>query len=205
MAAGADETEVRKSLALAISYFPRNDTQVVGIGVISGPIIWGSSGLDAQARWEIANTWAKLGEVEKATQLMNGIEDPVFAWSETLTPDIPLEHLNALLGVAAAILSIEEHSYVRAKVAAEMSLPDKTEAQLSWALSTTNDILRAELLSGDRAVGIYTALLRAAVRLEDQKSEKMALVRMAQAALSSQEYRDLLRAGFRWYKSDTTP
>lgn len=205
MAAEADETEVRQSLALAEGSFPQSDKEIVGIGVVSGFIVWGSSGLDAQARGDIANLRGQLGELEAAIQMMDGLENPVFAWNDTLTPDISLEHLNALLSAANVVLSAEEHSYVRAQLATEMSRAGKTKSQMSWALSTATDILQAEQLDGDRAAIIYTSLARVGARLDDQNVERLALTRMAHAALSSRDYGDLIRTGFQWHQSDIVP
>lgn len=200
IAAQADETEIRQSLELAEGFFPQNDKEVVGIGVVSGPIVWGRSGLDAQARREIANLRGQLGDIEAAIQTMDGLENPVFAWNDMLSPDIPIEHINALLDAANAVLPTEGYSYVRAQLAAEMTRTDKTEAQMSWALSTAIDILQAQQLDGDRAVVIYTSLARVGARLGDRNIEISALNKMAQAALISRDYGDLIRAGFQWYQ-----
>ena len=205
IAAQADETEIRQSLELAEGFFPQNDKEVVGIGVVSGPIVWGRSGLDAQARREIAHLRALLGDLDKAVQMIDGIEDPVFAWNDMLTSDIPIEHLNALLDAANRVLSVEEYSYVRAQLAAEMSRSDKTEAQASWAIWTATAILEAEQLTGDRAVIIYTSLARIGASQDDQNIKGLALTRMAQAALSSREYGDLIKAGFQWYQASLGP
>jgi tetratricopeptide (TPR) repeat protein len=198
MAAQADETEIRRSLERAEGFFPQNDKEVVGIGVVSGPIAWGRSGLDAQARREIANLRALLGDVEAAIQTMNGIEDPVFAWNDMLSADIPIEHINALLDAANAVLPTEGYYYVRAQLAAEMTRTNKTEAQMSWALSTATDILQAQQVEGDRAVVIYTSLARVGVGLQAPNIESLALERMARAALISRDYGDLISAGFLW-------
>jgi tetratricopeptide (TPR) repeat protein len=205
IAAQADESEIRQSLELAEGSFPQNDKEVVGIGVVSGPIVWGRSGLDAQARREIANLRGRLGDIEAAIQSMEGIEDPVFAWNDMLSADIPIEHINALLDAANAVLPTEGYYYVRAQLAAEMAHTDKAEAQRSWALSTATDILQAQQLDGDRAVVIYTSLARVGAGLEAPNIESLALERMAQAALISRDYGDLISAGFLWHQSDITP
>ena len=205
IAAQADETEIRQSLELAEGFFPQSDKEVVGIGVVSGPIVWGRSGLDAQARREIATLRALLGDLEEAIQLMDGIEDPVFAWSDILTSDIPIEHLNTLLDAANRALSIQEYSYVRAKLAAEMSRSDKTEAQASWAIWTATAILEAEQLTGDLAVIIYRSLVGVGNNVDDQNIKGLALTGMAQAALSSRDYGDLIKAGFQWYQASLVP
>lgn len=205
MVAGASETEIQESLALAESFFPRNDSEIVGIGVVSGPIVWGGSGLDAQARREIANLRARLGEVGAAIQMMDGIDDPVFAWNDMLTSDIPLEHLDVLLGAASAVLSTEEYAYVRAQHAQELLFFGGGKNQRSWAQATSLDLLQGEQLDGDRAAIIYSSLRRVGSKLNDQNIERLALTHMAQAALNSRNFGDLIRAGFEWHQSDHSP
>lgn len=202
MVAGAGETEIRESLALAERFFPRKDSEIVGIGIVSGPIVWGSSGLDAQAKREIANLKARLGDVEAAIQIMDSIDDPVFAWNDMLTPDIPLEHLEALLDAASAVLSREEYAYVRTQHAHELLFFGGAENQRSWARATATDILHGEQLDGDRAAIIFSSLRRVGTKLNDQNIERLALTYMALAALNSRNFGDLISAGFEWHQSD---
>ena len=203
--AGADEAAIRKGISDAKSFFPQDNKEVVGIGIVSGPIVWGSSGLEAEARRAIANLQARIGHVEGAIHMMDGIDDPVFAWSDMLTSDIPLKHLNDLLDAASAILTDEEHAYVRAQHAQELLFFGGMKKQLYWARATANDLLQGRQLSGDRAVLIYSSLTRVGAKLEDQDIERLALTKMAQAALISRDFGDLITAGFRWHQSSLTP
>jgi len=203
--ARADEVEVRHSLTLAESHFPKSDGEVVGIGFVSGLMRWGNSGLDAQARREMANLRARLGDVEAAIALMEDIEEPKIAWSSMLTSDISIEDLNLLLSAAKGALSTEGYSLVRAQLASEMTRTGKSEAQMSWGHATAIEILQSEQLEGDRAVIIYTILARVGDKLEDSAAESLALTRMAQAALNSRDYGDLISAGFHWRQSEFTP
>lgn len=205
MAARASEIEIRESLVLAESFFPRDERAVVRLGVVSGAIVWGSSGLDAQARREIANLRARLGDVGAAIQMMDGIDYPVFAWNDMLTSDIPLEHVEALLGAASDILSKEEYAYVRAQHAQELLFFGGTESQRSWALVTATDLLQGQQLNGDRAANIYSSLGRVGRKLNDPSIERLALINMAQVALNSRSFRDLISAGFQWHQSDLSP
>jgi hypothetical protein len=205
MAAGASETEILETLVLAESFFPRDDSEIVGVGVVSGAIVWGGSGLDAQARREIANLRARLGDVGAAIQMMDGIDEPVFAWNDMLTSDIPLEHLEALLEAASDILSKEEHAYIRAQHAQELLFFGGTENQRSWALKTATDLLQGQQLNGDRAANIYSSLGRVGRKLNDPSIESLALINMAHVALNSRSFRDLIRAGFQWHQSDLLP
>lgn len=205
MASGADEAEVRASLARAEGFFPRNENEVVGIGIASGAIVWGSSGLEAQARREIANLKARLGEVQAAIQIMDGIANPAFAWSDMLTSDIPLTHLQALLDAASDVLSEEEHAYVRALHAQELLFFDGSEGQRNWAQATATDLLQRERLDGNRSAVIYSILTRIGAKLGNQGIQRLALTKMAEAALVSRDFSDLIAAGFQWHQSDHSP
>ena len=205
MTAGAGENEVRESLELALMSFPRNEREIVGIGFVSGPIVWGKSGLDAQARREIANLWARLGEIDTAIQTMDGMDEPVLAWNDVLTSEVPIENLNGLLNAASDALSREEHAYVRAQHAQELLFFGGTDEQRSWARATTKALLQTEQLDGNRAVLIYNTLTRIGARLEDQDIQLLALERMAEAALSTRDYGSLITAGFCWHQSGLTP
>jgi hypothetical protein len=202
MAAGAEELEVRQILDLAESSFPQNAGKVVGFGLVSGPIMWGNSGLDAEARREIANLRARLGDLDTARGMMDGLENPVFAWNDMLTPDIPTGHINSLLETAQTVLTVEEYAYVRAQLAASISRSVATEAQVEWAQNEAQDILQTDLLSGEWAVSIYTSVARVGASQQDKGLERAALDRLAQAALKSRSFNDLIQAGFEWHRSE---
>ncbi|NBB81354.1 MAG: hypothetical protein GVY36_18255 [Verrucomicrobia bacterium] len=205
MIAGADQGEVKDRLARAQSFFPQDDRMIVGIGLVSGAIVWGSSGLDAQARREIANLWAQMGENDATIQIMDGIDDPVFAWNDMLTSEIPIDTLDGLLDAASDALSREEHAYIRAQHAQEMLFFGGTEKQRLWAQETATALLQTEELDGDRAVLIYSTLTRIGARLGDREIQTMALEGMAQAALNSREFSDLISAGYQWHQSGLVP
>ncbi|MEM7007311.1 MAG: hypothetical protein AAF498_15650 [Pseudomonadota bacterium] len=205
MVASADEGEVQDRLERAQSFFPKNDREIVGIGVVSGAIVWSSSGLDAQARREIANLWARMGEIDATIQIMDGINDPVFAWNDMLTSEIPVENLDSLLDAASDALSGEEYAYIRAQHAQEMLFFGGAEEHQSWAQETATVLLQTAELDWGRAVLIYSTLTRIGARLGDQEIQTTALERMAEAALNSREFEDLISAGYRWQQSGLMP
>lgn len=205
MIAGADEREVHDRLERAQSFFPKNDKEIVGIGVVSGAIIWGRSGLDAQARREIANLRARLGESDATIQIMDGINDPVFAWSDMLTADIPIATLDALLVAASKDLSKEEIAYIRAQHALEMLFFGGSEEQKVWAHKTATALLQIEQLNRDLTVTIYSKLATIGARLEDKDIQIAALEKMGKAALDTRNYGDLISAGYKWHQSGLMP
>ena len=205
MTAEAEESEISASLAPVENSFPKVKEEIVAFGSFGRPILWKKSGLDAQARVEVAKIRAKLGEVEAAIEVMDGVSSPVFAWRDLLSPAIPIEQLNALVDAAGAVLPKEDHAYVRAQLAEKMSRAGKSRLQKSWALSTAKDVLQAGGLDGKRAVTAYVSLAKTAARLKDHETERLALEEMGQAALSTRRYGDLIRAGFQWHQSELTP
>ncbi len=204
LAAGAESGEVRQALDLAEGEFPESGSKVVGFGIVSGPIQWDNFGLEAQARREIANLRARLGDLDAAIRMMEGIRDPAFAWREVLTPDIPIESLDRLLQAASPALTVEENAYVRACLAQDMVLFDVSGPHLNWATTTMDEILRAEPFDGERAVAIYGCIVRVAANRQDRTAERAALTRMGQVALASGDVASLHRAGLAWYRFETS-
>jgi hypothetical protein len=205
MIAGADESEIQARLERAQSSFPENDREIVGLGVVSGAIVWGNSGLDAQARREIANLRARMGDNDATIQIMDGMDNLVFAWNDMLTPEIPIENLDSLLDAANDALSGEEHAYIRAQHAEELLFFGGTDEQRRWAREAATVVLQTEELDGDRAVLIYSTLMRIGARLGDREIQTMASERMAQAALHSRDFGDLISAGYRWHQLGLSP
>lgn len=65
---------MRAALERAEAGMPDGGGAVIGLGHM-GLIAWGG-GIGSQARWEQANLWARLGDVDRAVRLMAGIDDP---------------------------------------------------------------------------------------------------------------------------------
>jgi hypothetical protein len=201
--AGAGVDEVRQSLDLAEAGLPRSPETVVGFGVNSGPIQWGGFGLEAQARREIAGMRARLGDLDRAKAMMDGIEDPAFAWRDMLTPDIPVAFLDPLLRVAGDAMSAEDFTYVRACLAQDIVLSGPSGPQAAWAKATATDILRTMPLAGNRASSAYSCLSRVGYFVKDDELYQKALDRMGQSALASGDFGDLFRAAVAWHELET--
>lgn len=198
MAAGAGEAEVRQSVDNAVAEFPA-DGQVVGFGLVSGVMQWGRSGLDAQARREVATLRARLGDPAAAIRMMDGISDPVFAWGDVMTPDIPVASYAPMLAAAQKAMSDDEFAYVSALMAANILRFGGTEDHRAWALDTAQQILGRDGVSGLRATRTYGMLAEVGFRTGDWQIETEALERMGLAALASGSATDLLSAGLVWH------
>lgn len=202
--AGADADEVRQSLDLAEAGFPQNPKAIVGLGFNSGPIQWGGFGLEAQARREIANVRARLGDLDAAKNMMNGIEDPAFAWRDMLSPDIPVAFLDPLLQTASDALSSEDFTYVKACLAQDLALADPSDLQAVWAKATATDILQTDFLASKRASITYQCLSRVGYFLKNGDLYHKAVERMGRSALVSKDFVDLFRAAISWHSFETT-
>ena len=201
-AAGAPAEEIRENIDLALSLFPDDPSTLMGLGLVSGPILWGKSGLEAEARRGIANLLARIGELEEAERLMEGLENPVFSWNDMLTSEIPAEHFDGLLLAASKTLNVHELAYVRAQLAAEIFRKDVSAAHREWAILTASEIAQSELVSGERAVWTYTSVLRVAQRANRSDLQEVAYDRIAESAITSGSYTDLIQAGLEWHFGD---
>jgi hypothetical protein len=203
MTAKAKDGEIRQTLVRAESAFPSAENELVGVGVVSGPIFWGRSGFDAQARREIANLRAQLGDVDISIRMMEGIESPVFAWNDMITADIPVEHLNTLLENAEAILTVAEYADVRTQILAQISRSNAPNDPIGRAVTAAEEVQGAEQLSFNSAFALYSLLARTDVEFDDRDIEKLALTKMAQAALDSRNSSELIQAGLEWSKFES--
>lgn len=150
LSAKAPEAEVRASLARAEAAIPGNPNKVVAVGAIGGAYRWGKSGLASEARRDIATMQARLGDVSKAVHIMEGIDQPVFAWNDMLSADIPLDALNDLLAASENILPDDGQAYLRAQLAQRLLGRSDTELMRTWARATAHDLLEAKRFDGAR-------------------------------------------------------
>ena len=171
----------------------------MGFGLVSGPVLWGKSGLEAEARRGIANLLARIGELDEASRLMEGLENPVFSWNDMLTSEIPAEHFDELLLAASETLSVHELAYVRAQLAAEIFRKDVDAAHREWAVLTASEVAEGELVSGERAVWTYASTLRVAQNANKSDLREIAYDRIAKAAIATGSYTDLIQAGLEWH------
>ena len=187
--AGADEGEVQARL----------DASEIG------SIRWGTRRLDAQARREMATLKARLGETETAIAYMAGLEQPLFSWMSMLTSEIAVQDVDLLLLAARGALSEEELAYAKLQHAQQLLLSDTGEGQRVWAQAKAAELAKSDTLSGEHAVRAYSMLSRIGALVEDQRLERLGLEQMAEAALKSRRYQDLLMAGFWWNRSQQMP
>jgi hypothetical protein len=197
--AGAEPGAVPASLDLAEAAFPGVGEDVIGVGLVSGPILWGGSGIGAQARREIANLRAKLSDTDSVIRLMNDIEEPEFSWTQVVTSDLSVETIDVLLQAARADLTPEDDANVRACLARNMLWTSPTQPQKDWATATVQRLGPADLFTGSKVGAIYGCVADAAQSLDDGGLYKTALEQRARAALDSGDFVALLAAGIAWH------
>ena len=203
--AGADEGEVQARLDVALSTFRTKDGKTASDASEIGSIRWGTRRLDAQARREMATLKARLGETETAIAYMAGLEQPLFSWMSMLTSEIPVQDVDLLLLAARGALSDEELAYAKLQHAQQLLLSDTGEGQRVWAQAKATELAQSDMLTGEHAVRVYSMLSRIGALVEDQRLERLGLEQMAEAALKSRRYQDLLMAGFWWNRSQQMP
>lgn len=161
--------------------------------------------LPPDARRALAPLRAQLGDLEAAIQVLEGLDRPAHAWLGLFSPDLPPADRDARLDAAEAVLSAEEHVFLRARLAEEASRDARSVDQAPWAYGVALDILQAPQLNGEVSIWDYLNLLRVAFRLGAEDIEALALTRMAETAFQSRSYRDFILAGFHWHGSDVMP
>lgn len=199
---GAPWDEVRVALDRAEAEMPGSDAAVIGLGHM-GPISWGG-GIGAQALREQASLRAQIGEVDRAILLMEGIEDPAFAWGDVLGPELPVEMLDQLLPAAAGALGIVDLHHLRAQTAAEMFWWDSSPAHHDWALGTARDVMEAVDPGEDKVVATCLAIARIAQGAHDEALRQAALTCAGEGAIHSRDSTQLLQAATLWFTYETT-
>ena len=153
----------------------------------------------------MATLKARLGETETAIAYMAGLEQPLFSWMSMLTSEIPVQNVDLLLLAARGALSDEELAYAKLQHAQQLLLSDTGEGQRVWAQAKATELAKSDMLTGEHAVRVYSMLSRSGAFVEDLRLERLGLEQMAEAALKSRRYQDLLMAGFWWNRSQQMP
>lgn len=194
--------DVRAALDRAEAEMPGSGGAVIGLGHM-GPITWGG-GIGSQARWEQATLCAMLGEVDRAIRLLEGIDDPAYAWGEVLTLDLPPEVLDRLLAAAREDLRESELLRIRASMAGWVFRDTPPPAQKARAAAAAREVLRAVDIGDDLAVAICRQVAYVGEKAGDMELRRQALDCAAQAALRSRDASRLLEAASLWFAYETT-
>lgn len=193
---GAPVAEVSAALDRAEAEMPGNDGAVIGLGHM-GPITWGG-GIGSQARWEQASLRAEIGQLDRAIRLMDGIEEPLYAWGQVLETALPPETLDLMLPAAANTLDEMEFLQLRAQTAAEMFWFNGSPAQQTWAVRTARAVMETVDPGNDMAFDICRAAARVAQGASDETLWLAALTCVGETAIQSRDASKLLEAAGLW-------
>lgn len=201
LVAGAPVEEVRAALDRAEAEMPGSGGAVIGLGHM-GPITWGG-GIGSQARWEQAALRARLGEAEKAIRLLEGIDDPAYAWGAVLRADLPPGVLDPLLSAARKDLSDGEFLRLRARLAGGVSWDTAPEAAVAQAVASAKAVLAAVDIADGLSVAICGQLARIGTKAGDTALRQQALECAGQTALRSRDASLMLDAAGLWFTYGT--
>lgn len=194
LVAGADRSEVSASLDRAESLFPDNPSSIAAIGLVSGPMRWGGSGLEVEAKTQLASVSAGIGDLERAKRMLQGIDEPA-SWLGLDYPTLPRPAADELLAIAEQQLSPHDHAYVIGQFVRFASFLESPPANQEWALRRARDLFLTGEIEGRHAEAIFTAIILAGHREGDERLTADALARMAQWALDERDPRGLVSAG----------
>lgn len=191
MAANAPVPEVRAALDRAEAEMPRDGEEFT----------WGGS-IGAEARYEQALLWARIGEMDRALRLLEGIDQAAYSWAQVLGPDLPPDVLDQLIDVATGVLSADEMRHLRAQTASrmlwEVATYEATDAQRDWAVATAKAVVEEVDLRHDGTVLTCRSLAYVGRKSGDGALERAAPDCMGQAALLSRDSEALLMAAGAW-------
>lgn len=197
LTAGAPTFEVRAALERAEAEMPQSGRAVVALGHL-GPITWGG-GIGSEARWTLAHLWARIGAVDRALRLMDGIDQPAYGWAQVIGPELPPAVLDPLVAAAEGVLAADEVLHFRAQAALQIVQGVATEAQRSWAVATTRAVLGQVDPGAAQSVLTCRALAHVGRRTGELGLERAGLECMAGAALHSGDAEALLLAAGVWH------
>jgi hypothetical protein len=201
LATGGNVEDVRTALDRAEAEMPESDGAVLALGHM-GPITWGG-GIGADALLAQASLRAQIGDVEHAILLMEGIDDPAYAWGEVLSANLPPDVQDLLLAAASEVLAGGEMLRLRAGQAGPLASATASPAQNVRAKAVAADVLAEVDLSDDLSIWVCHALTFID-EATNPDLKRQALECIGQAALRSRDAGHLLLAAGLWFDFEAT-
>ena len=115
--ADAAPDEVSQQISLAVSQFPESGSEAVALGLVSGPMLWESSGLADEARGRVAAISAEIGDLDTTARMLDRLSEPMTQWLYLTDRDLPVAALDALRETAWRLLPAEDAAYVTGQFA----------------------------------------------------------------------------------------
>lgn len=191
---GADQSKVLARLDRAEALFPSDPHKIMAVGFNAGPISWNSFGLSDSARASIADIAAGVGDLERATRMVEAMEEPVEGWTSLALEDLPLHVRDEILAAATATLSEDEARYVVSEFALRAVQPDQDRAEATWALDLARTIAD-RAVEGSHGSTVPVAVALVANRAGDENLETAAVMSFARRALADRDASGLISAG----------
>ncbi len=139
--ADAATEEVSRQIALAVSQFPENSSEIVATGLVSGPTRWKSSGLADEARGRVAAISAEIGDHENAVRMLGRLSEPLTQWLYLTDKDLAVATLDVLHEAVWRLLPPEDAAYVTGQLARTLVLHERTFAQKKWTLRIARELV----------------------------------------------------------------
>lgn len=193
---GAARDAVSEQIAIAVSQFPSDGSDIVGVGLISGLMRWEPSGLADNARAGIAGLTAEIGDIETAVALLDQVTHPVTAWTKLTDRDLPVAALQTLREAASRQLPAEDAAYVAARLAHMAVVFRRSTDHEAWALRVAWDLGADPQAMKVRDGAVAEAVARISLDQGDEVLGRAALETLARIALDQREGVQLIRAGY---------
>jgi len=194
--ADAAPDEVSQQISLAVSQFPESGSEAVALGLVSGPMLWESSGLADEARGRVAAISAEIGDLDTTARMLDRLSEPMTQWLYLTDRDLPVAALDALRETAWRLLPAEDAAYVTGQFARMIVADGRTFDQRTWALRTARELAADPDALQARSGAVATAVAVVAFEQQDVAVGRAALEALAWLALDRHDAALLVRAGY---------
>lgn len=194
--AGAAPDAVSKQIAIALSQFSSDGSEIVGVGLVSGLMRWEASGLANEARASIAGLNAEIGDIETAVAFLEQVTDPLTAWTKLTDRDLPVATLETLREASSQKLSTQASAYVAARLAHMAVVYRRGADHEAWALRVARDLGNDPQAMKARDGAVAEAVARIAFDQGDEVLGRAALEALARIALDRRDGVQLIRTGY---------
>jgi hypothetical protein len=186
--AGGPAERIAALLDRAEAQLPRDD-RAFGFSIHLGPVAWERSGLDTEARQQLAVERLHLGDVAAACRLLHPVGE-VHGWDISRADVLSSGSVETYLDCAARALTRREQNELRAGLAMA-ALASDDAAMASWAEDSLRDLGRHSPRSGPDAVRLWAAIHALAVKTESPSLELSSRRKLAYAAWRARDGRSL--------------
>lgn len=201
--ADAASDEVSQQISLAVSQFPESGSEAVALGLVSGPMLWESSGLADEARGVVAAISAEIGDHETSVRMLGRLSEPVPQWLYLMDRNLSVATLDVLHEAVWRLLAPEDAAYVTGQFARMFVMHERTFARKAWALRIARELAADTDALRARSGAVATAVALVAFDQQDVALGRAALEALARLALDRHDAALLIRAGYMMISSQS--